>query len=96
MGDKEKVKIPSSVIVNAKGLAILSALRAGMYFAGTAGTGVVIVRFPDGTWSPPSAFAVRSGSIGIVYGVDVSDCVCVLNTKDAVCLGKRVCVVLVK
>ena len=55
-----------------------------MCFAGTAGTGVVLARLPDGTWSPPSAFSVRSGGIGIVYGVDVFDCVCVLNTKAAV------------
>jgi len=55
-----------------------------MYLAGSGGSGVVIARLPDGTWSPPSAFSVRSGSIGIVYGVDVYDCVCVLNTDAAV------------
>lgn len=55
-----------------------------MYFAGTGGSGVVVARLPDGTWSPPSAFSVRSGGIGLVYGVDVFDCVCVLNTQAAV------------
>jgi SH3 domain-containing YSC84-like protein 1 len=55
-----------------------------MYLAGSGGSGVVVARLPDGTWSPPSAFSVRSGSIGIVYGVDVYDCVCVLNTEAAV------------
>lgn len=55
-----------------------------MYFAGTGGSGVVIAHFPDGSWSPPSAFSVRSGSFGLVYGVDVYDCVCVLNTQEAV------------
>jgi lipid-binding SYLF domain-containing protein len=55
-----------------------------MYFAGAGGSGVVIARLPDGTWSPPSAFSVRSGSFGLVYGVDVYDCVCVLNTQEAV------------
>lgn len=34
--------------------------------------------------SPPSAFAVRSASFGLVSGVDVYDCVCVLNTQAAV------------
>lgn len=55
-----------------------------MYLAGAGGSGIAIARLPDGSWSPPSAFAVRSGAIGLVYGVDVYDCVCVLNTAEAV------------
>lgn len=72
------------VIANAKGLAIFTGFRAGMYLAGAGGSGVVVARLADGTWSPPSAFSVRSGGIGLVYGVDVYDCVCVLNTQAAV------------
>lgn len=82
--DADKGKIPSEVVASAKGLAIFSAFRAGMYLAGTGGSGIVIARLPDGTWSPPSAFSVRAGGIGLVYGVDVYDCVCVLNTAAAV------------
>ena len=78
-----KEKIPAEVIRNAKGVAIFTGFRAGMYFAGAGGSGVVVSRLPDGTWSPPSAFSVRSGSVGLVYGVDVYDCVCVLNTDAA-------------
>lgn len=55
-----------------------------MYFAGAGGSGVVMARLPDGTWSSPSAFSVRSGSVGLVYGIDVYDCICVLNTAEAV------------
>lgn len=76
--------MPKEAIIQAKGLAIFSGIRAGMYLAGSGGSGVVIVRLPNGTWSPPSAFSVRSGGIGLVGGVDVYDCVCVLNTKAAV------------
>ncbi|KAK4556211.1 hypothetical protein LTR86_006908 [Recurvomyces mirabilis] len=77
-------KIPPEIIAQAAGLAIFSAFRAGMYFAGTSGHGVVVARLPDKTWSPPSAFTIRSGGVGLVYGVDVFDCVCVLNTPEAV------------
>ncbi|UPK94818.1 hypothetical protein LCI18_005753 [Fusarium solani-melongenae] len=80
----EKSKIPSEVIAGAQGLAIFTGFRAGMYLAGAGGSGIVVARLPDGTWSPPSAFSVRSGSIGLVYGLDVYDCVCVLNTQAAV------------
>ncbi|OBS21611.1 hypothetical protein FPOA_07947 [Fusarium poae] len=80
----DKGKIPSDVIKNSKGIAIFTGFRAGMYFAGAGGSGVVIARLPDNTWSPPSAFSVRSGSVGLVYGIDVYDCICVLNTAEAV------------
>lgn len=80
----DKGRIPPEIIANAKGLAIFSGFRAAMYLAGAGGSGVVVVRLPNGSWSPPSAFSVRSGGLGVVYGVDVYDCVCVLNTQDAV------------
>ena len=80
----DKGKIPTHVIANAHGLAIFTGFRAAMYLAGAGGSGVVVARLPDGTWSPPSAFSVRSGGIGLAYGVDVYSCVCVLNTPAAV------------
>jgi lipid-binding SYLF domain-containing protein len=80
----DKGKISKQIIANAKGVAIFTGFRGGMYLAGAGGSGVVVARLPDGSWSPPSAFSVRSGSFGIVYGLDVYDCVCVLNTQEAV------------
>ncbi|KAJ9603112.1 hypothetical protein H2200_012407 [Cladophialophora chaetospira] len=79
----DKAKIPAEVIANAKGLAIFSGIRAAMWVGGTGGSGVIVARLADGSWSPPSAFSVRSGGIGVVLGVDVYDCVCVLNTQEA-------------
>jgi lipid-binding SYLF domain-containing protein len=79
----DKGKIPKQAIAQAKGVAVFTGFRAGMYLAGAGGSGVVVARLPDGSWSPPSAFSVRSGSFGLVYGVDVYDCVCVLNTQAA-------------
>ena len=80
----EEGKLPPEAITNAKGLAIFSAFRAGMMFAGTAGSGVVVARLADGSWSPPSVFSVKSGGFGLVYGVNYFDCVCVLNNEAAV------------
>jgi lipid-binding SYLF domain-containing protein len=76
-------KIPLEVLQNAKGLAIFSAFRAGMWFAGTAGSGIV-ARLANGQWSPPSAFSVKSAAFGLTLGIDHFDCVCVLNTQEAV------------
>ena len=55
-----------------------------MWLAGAGGSGVVVARLADGSWSAPSAFSVLSGGIGVAYGLDVYDCVCVLNTQEAV------------
>ncbi|KAF4465514.1 DUF500-domain-containing [Fusarium albosuccineum] len=85
----DKGKIPHDVIASAKGLAVFTGFRAGMYLAGAGGSGIVVARLPDGTWSPPSAFSVRSGGVGLVYGLDVYDCVCVLNTDAAVDAYKK-------
>ena len=48
-------KIPSEVIKNAKGLAIFTTMRTGLWVSGAGGSGVLIGRQPDGEWSPPSA-----------------------------------------
>jgi lipid-binding SYLF domain-containing protein len=50
-----------------------------MWFAGT-----VIARLADGQWSPPSAFSVKSAAFGLTLGIDHFDCICVLNTQEAV------------
>ena len=52
--------------------------------AGSGGSGVVVARLTDGSWSAPSAISVLSGGVGAAYGMDVYDCVCVLNTQEAV------------
>ncbi|KAK7994756.1 hypothetical protein PG990_013529 [Apiospora arundinis] len=81
---KGRAKIPAEVIQNAKGLAIFTTMRAGMWVSGSAGSGVVMARLPDGTWSPPSAFSAYTVGAGVILGADHTESVCVLNTDDAV------------
>jgi lipid-binding SYLF domain-containing protein len=49
--------IPKAVIQRAKGLAVFTILKAGFVFSGKAGSGLVIARLPDGSWSAPSCIA---------------------------------------
>ncbi|KAH6889773.1 hypothetical protein B0T10DRAFT_40318 [Thelonectria olida] len=82
---KSMVKIPRSVLRNCAGLAIFNVLRAGACHSSLAGgSGVVVARRADGTWSPPSAFIVTTLGAGFMFGLDVYDCVCVLNTQEQV------------
>jgi SH3 domain-containing YSC84-like protein 1 len=81
-GKKTTAKIPRSVIANAIGLVVFSQARIGMHLSGATGSGIIIARLPNGTWSPPAAISVLGLSAGIGMGVIVYDCVCVINTKE--------------
>lgn len=75
--------IPRDVLRGAKGLAILSVVKAGFIFSAKGGQGVVIARTPRG-WSGPSFIATGGGGWGLQVGAQVTDFVIVLNTDAAV------------
>jgi len=75
--------IPTAVLRDAKGLAILNVTKAGFIVSGRGGTGVVIARTADG-WSGPSAIGAGGLGVGFQAGVQVSEYVIVLNTPEAV------------
>lgn len=66
------------------GLAVFQVLKAGFVFSGKAGSGLVIARLPDGSWSAPSCIATGGLGWGLQIGADITDFVVVLNTEDAV------------
>ena len=59
-------------------------LKAGFVISGQAGSGLVIARLPDGSWSAPSCIATGGLGWGLQIGADVTDFVVVLNSEDAV------------
>ena len=75
--------IPDAVLRDAKGLAILTRLKAGFIFSGEGGRGVVIARTPRG-WSGPSAIGTGGAGFGFQVGAEVTEVVLVLNTPAAV------------
>lgn len=77
-------KIPEEVIRNAKGLAVFTTMRTGLWVSGAGGSGVLVARKPDGTWSPPSGIMLHTAGLGFLVGIDIYDCVLVLNTEEAV------------
>jgi lipid-binding SYLF domain-containing protein len=77
------VKIPPKVLAKAQGLAIFTTARVGFQLSGATGSGILIARLPDGSWSPPSGIQVHAVGAGFMIGVDIYDCVCVINSKDA-------------
>ncbi|KAF2641021.1 DUF500-domain-containing protein [Massarina eburnea CBS 473.64] len=76
--------IPPQVLASAKGLAILTVFKAG--FLGTArfGSGIVVARLADGSWSAPSAIGSLGAGFGGQIGFELTDFVFILNDANAV------------
>lgn len=72
-------KIPPRLIQNAVGLAVFTSMRSGLWTSGSGGSGILIARKTDGTWSPPSGLVLQTASLGFVIGVDIYDCVLIIN-----------------
>ncbi|KAK3896809.1 hypothetical protein C8A05DRAFT_39641 [Staphylotrichum tortipilum] len=73
-------KIPPRIIQNAVGLAVFSCMRSGLWMSGSGGAGLITARKADGTWSPPSAIILHTAELAFVLGVDIYDCVLVINS----------------
>ncbi|KAJ3396321.1 hypothetical protein HDU92_003380 [Lobulomyces angularis] len=76
--------IPKKILENAKGVAVISILKAGFGWSGRAGSGLVVARLGDGRWSAPSCIGVAGVGFGAQIGAQLTDCVFILNTPDAV------------
>src|SRR5438309_6236004 len=75
--------IPSRILRHARGLAIISVVKAGFIFSGKAGDGVVVARTAHG-WSGPSFIGTGGAGWGLQIGAEVTAFVIVLNNDSAV------------
>ncbi|KAF8922224.1 hypothetical protein CPB85DRAFT_1266438 [Mucidula mucida] len=76
--------IPRHVLENAKGFALFTVMKAGFVFSARAGSGVVIARLDDGSWSCPSAIGTAGIGFGAQTGAELTDFLIVLNSRSAV------------
>lgn len=81
---KAEKSIPEVVLRGAKGLAIFSVAKAGMVVTYKLGTGLVIARKDDGSWSAPSAIMSYGLGWGAQMGGELTDFVIVLRNSKAV------------
>ena len=75
--------IPSRILSRARGLAVISVVKAGFIFSGKAGEGVVVARTGHG-WSGPSFISTGGAGFGPQIGAEVTDFVILLNSERAV------------
>ncbi|CAG2252362.1 SH3YL1 [Mytilus edulis] len=80
--------IPSGVLLKAKGLAILTVVRAGFLVTARAGSGIVIAKLNDdlvdAEWSAPSALGIAGLGGGFEIGAEVTDFVILLMSRSSV------------
>lgn len=82
--DMPEEGIPTAVLRDAKGLAILTVLKAGFVISGEGGAGLVVSKLGKGNWSGPSAIGTGGAGFGFQVGAAVTEFVIVLNTAEAV------------
>jgi len=75
--------IPRTVLKDARGLAIMTVIKAGFGISGRGGKGVVVARTPEG-WSGPSGIGTGGAGFGLQIGAQVTEFVVILNTDAAV------------
>ncbi|MEO0375150.1 MAG: lipid-binding SYLF domain-containing protein [Cyanobacteria bacterium P01_A01_bin.17] len=84
MSDPDK-RIPAELLAESEGIAIIpDVYQAGFIFGGRRGTGVMMVRYPDGTWSNPTFVSLTGGSFGLQIGAKSSDIVLVFPSRETV------------
>jgi lipid-binding SYLF domain-containing protein len=59
--------IPIAFLQKAHGIAIMTIIKAGFLVTGKIGTGLVVAKLPDGSWSAPSAI----GTVGLGGGFEI-------------------------
>ena len=75
--------IPTRILREAKGLAIIKVVKVGLGLSGKGGEGVVVARTGQG-WSGPSFVGTGGAGWGAQIGAQVTDFVFVLNSDAAV------------
>ncbi|TKY71885.1 SH3 domain-containing protein [Spatholobus suberectus] len=81
---KPEKSIPDVILRRAKGLAIITVVKVGVVVTYNIGTGLVVARREDGSWSPPSAVSTFGVGWGAQAGGELTDFIIVLRTNDAV------------
>lgn len=81
--------IPAEMIQKCAGLAFLTVVKAGMIWTGKLGTGLVIARLEDGSWSAPSGIGTAGVGFGAEIGGEIVDFMIVLGSPSAVKTFKK-------
>lgn len=80
-----KIKIPEKVISGAQAIAVFpGTIEISMFLGGKTGSGVMVVRRSDGSWSNPFFVKLGGAGFGFQLGVEKKDILMIFQSTDAV------------
>ncbi|HUL81564.1 MAG TPA: lipid-binding SYLF domain-containing protein [Gammaproteobacteria bacterium] len=83
--EEEEKAIPAALLERAHGVAVIPSLvRAGFFFGGRRGRGVISVRKTDGEWTNPAFITLTGGNFGLQFGAEWADVVLVFENEQSV------------
>ncbi|KAF0714062.1 Aste57867_4076 [Aphanomyces stellatus] len=81
--------VPFELLQHASGIAFLTVIKAGFIWTGKLGTGIVLSRMEDGSWSPPSGIGTAGVGFGAEIGGEMIDFMIILGSPSAVATFKK-------
>ena len=83
--DLSEQSVPTWMLERAYGIVVIpQVIKGAVIIGGRGGRGCMAVRNPDGTWSNPVFVTLGGGSWGFQFGVQSSDVVLVLMSRQSV------------
>jgi len=82
-GDDVEAATIRGMIQQAKGVAFVRTSKMVLGFSVHFGSGIVVSRLDDGTWSAPAAIGLYGGGLGVQFGLEVADYIFILQTDAA-------------
>lgn len=80
-----KTKIEAELLRQSEGIVIFpDILQAGFFLGGRRGSGILVLRNNDGTWSNPGFITITGGSLGLQIGAKSSDLILVFPQRRMV------------
>ncbi|GMF31551.1 unnamed protein product [Phytophthora lilii] len=76
--------IPVNFLKRAQGIAFLTVIKAGLLITAKMGTGIVIAKLDDGSWSAPSAIGTAGIGGGLEGGGELIEFMIIMGSKNAV------------
>jgi lipid-binding SYLF domain-containing protein len=64
-------------------------VKAGFFFGGEGGNGVMLARSAGGTWAGPAFYTLASASFGLQFGVQAAEVVMIIETDRALTALER-------
>lgn len=80
--DPKAKGIPRKLFEMCKGIVLVNSIETGFIFSGHEGTGIVMAKREDGSWSNPSAVGLTGGGFGLIAGHQTKNIMVLIMDKD--------------